>query len=774
MDAKNACHRLPFLIIFIFLFILSGCGGGEKAVPEKSTAPTFTSASITTNEDTESAGVGPKVIDPSANDSHTFTINIQPSHGTASIVSNQLVYMPESEYSGNDSFSFTATDNQGQSVTGNATVTVTSINDAPVSTSASISTNEGISGGTTPTVVDIDPGDTHTFTVTIQGTKGTASVVDNQLVYTPDNAAFGDDSFTYIATDSGGLSVAGNASVNIIRNAPSPSTLSLSFGIKQLQFSWPVNSSATHYQLMENPDGVSSFTQVGADITDTSVNINISVFLHDWNNARYLLKTCNQSGCVDSNQVVTSSDMLSAIGQLKASNKAITDKFGSIVSLSNDGLTLAVSAVEEDSISIGINNDETDNNAAESGAVYIFVYDGSNWNQQAYIKASNTDATDYFGSALHLSGDGNTLVVGAPSENSNAQGINGDQTDDSIFYSGAAYVYTRSGNTWSQQAYIKGSNTDTQDRFGAAVKLSDDGNTLAIGAEYEDSTSAGIDSVPTESASWKGAVYVFIRSANTWSEQAYIKQSNNNATAYEDYFGAAISLSADGNTLAVGARTEDSNAKGINGADNDNAVMSGAVYIFTRSVNTWIQQSYIKSSNSEERDAFGSSLSLSSDGNTLAVGALEEDSFATGINGDQTDNNASNAGAVYVFFRQNTNWTQQTYLKASNTQIGMGFGRSVTLSADGNRLAIAAHNESSNATGINGNQNNTDKWGSGAVYVFDRANNNSAWSQTAYVKAKVSVGTLYFGASTSFSSDGNVLAVGGTGDNTREGSAFLY
>jgi hypothetical protein len=113
-----------------------------------------------------------------------------------------------------------------------------------------------------------------------------------------------------------------------------------------------------------------------------------------------------------------------------------------------------------------------------------------------------------------------------------------------------------------------------------------------------------------------------------------------------------LALSGDGNTLAVGADREDSAAIGVNGdqADN-NARFAGAVYVFARDTGgVWTQQAYVKSSNTDAgEDFFGQSMALSGDGNTLAVGAFGERSAATGVNGDQADNSASVAGAVYVF-----------------------------------------------------------------------------------------------------------------------------
>ena len=252
--------------------------------------------------------------------------------------------------------------------------------------------------------------------------------------------------------------------------------------------------------------------------------------------------------------------------------------------------------------------------------------------------------------------------------------------------------------------------------FGYAVALSSDGNTLAVGSDYESSAATGINGNQSDtSAPSAGAVYVFARTGATWTQQAYVKASNTRATAY---FGVAVALSSDGNTLAVGSDGESSAATGINGNQSDTSAPSaGAIYVFARTGATWTQQAYVKASNTRATAFFGGAVALSSDGNTLAVGSDGESSAATGINGNQSDTSAMNAGAVYVFALSGT-WTQQAYVKASNSAADVGFGFDVALSSDGNTLVVGSPGESSDATGINGNQSDTSATGAGAVYVF--------------------------------------------------------
>lgn len=176
------------------------------------------SASITTPEDTASAATAPTVT--GAPGAVTITIETQAALGTASVSSNKLVYTPNANYNGSDSFQFRANDGASFNLVGTATVTVTPVNDAPTATSAIITTLEDTtSDGVTPSVSDLDLGDavpdTHTFTIVTQPAHGTASVVSNKLVYAPAANFNGPDSFTFKATDSGGLFVVGTCSVTV-------------------------------------------------------------------------------------------------------------------------------------------------------------------------------------------------------------------------------------------------------------------------------------------------------------------------------------------------------------------------------------------------------------------------------------------------------------------------------------------------------------------------------------------------------------------------------
>ncbi|ENM5907627.1 hypothetical protein LPR20_003830, partial [Vibrio mimicus] len=227
--------------------------------------------------------------------------------------------------------------------------------------------------------------------------------------------------------------------------------------------------------------------------------------------------------------------------------------------------------------------------------------------------------------------------------------------------------------------YFKPSNTGADDNFCVSLALSGDNKTLVVGAYYEDNGAKGVISDGSEitdvsTAVDSGAVYVFTRNnRGIWSQSAYLKASNSGA---EDNFGTSLALSEDGKTLVVGASAEDNGFKGIitdgsEASDSGTAVDSGAVYVFTKSnTGTWSQSAYIKASNTGASDLFGSSVAISKDGKTLAVGAPTEDNAVKGIitNGSEVTDvgTVNNSGAVYLFTQSDSGeWSQSAYFKAS-------------------------------------------------------------------------------------------------------------
>lgn len=420
---------------------------------------------------------------------------------------------------------------------------------------------------------------------------------------------------------------------------------------------------------------------------------------------------------------------------LKASNTDRGDWSGSGVAVS--GNTVVMAARQEDSAASGVDGNENDNSARNSGAVYVFTHTGGAWTQQAYLKGASPQEEDRFGYWVDLEGD--TLAVGAPLEENGT---------------GAVYVFTRAGGVWNVQASLRASNARAGDWFGSSLAFS--GDTLVVGARFEDGGAQDINGNQSNvSASDSGAAYVFTRTSGVWTQQAYLKASNAKAG---DHFGFSVDIAGD--TIAVGAREEDGGAAQIGERAADISVPdSGAVYVFARVGGIWREEAYLKASNVEAGDGFGSGVALGAD--SLLVGAPFEDSAATGIGGNQEDNSAPDSGAAYVFTRTNNVWSLKAYVKALNTEAGDNFGFHVAMTPE--ILLVGAHLEDSAAAGIGGNQADNGAPDSGAAYVFERT--PTGWGQLAYLKASNTAADNWFGSALAV--DAHTVVIGAS----KEGSA---
>ncbi len=322
------------------------------------------------------------------------------------------------------------------------------------------------------------------------------------------------------------------------------------------------------------------------------------------------------------------------------------DRFGRAVGL--DGDTLVVGAAGEDS---GDGN-PNDNSALDAGAVYVFRRSGTTWTQEAYLKASTILAGAQFGYSVAV--DGDVLVVGAPDTSA----------EDGGTRLGRAYVFTRTGFTWSEEVSVEGSQGTAGDQFGRSVAI--DGGYFVVGAPLETSTAG----------TWSGAAYVYKKVATEWIEDRYILAPNAEG---DDQFGISVSIS--GERIAVGAFFEGSCALGVGGSLTDNNCDdAGAAYAFRREVgNGWPLEGYIKASNTQMRDEFGSAVSLSNAGDVLVVGAPGEDSGSTT---EQADESASGSGAAYVYARTGTTWSFASYLKKPTPTTMQNLGANVDAHGD--------------------------------------------------------------------------------------------
>ena len=375
------------------------------------------------------------------------------------------------------------------------------------------------------------------------------------------------------------------------------------------------------------------------------------------------------------------------------------DQFGISVDISDDGATAIVGAYTED----------------VRGAAYIFTRSGGTWTQQDKITASDKDTHDEFGWSVAISGNGNTAIVGARYE---------DVSQWSGTKAGAAYIFTRSGSTWTEQQKITASDRQAYDLFGTSVAISSDGDTAIVGADGEDT-----------GASDAGAAYIFTRSGTTWTQQQKIQASDKQAY---DNFGTSVAIDDDGNTAIVGAEYEG---------------FVGSAYIFTRSGTTWSEQQKIQASDKQSADYFGHSVSISDDGNTAIVGAWFEDTGGT------------NAGAAYIFTRSGTTWTEQQKIQASDKQAYDRFGCAVALSGNGN-TAIAGAPIS--ADGLGGGSE------AGAAYVFSRS--GTTWSEQNKIEASDKQADDEYGTSVAVAGQSYAI-VGAWFEDTggsKSGAAYIY
>ena len=295
--------------------------------------------------------------------------------------------------------------------------------------------------------------------------------------------------------------------------------------------------------------------------------------------------------------------------KLTASDSAAGSRFGSPVAI--DGDTAIISSFQ-------------------TRSAYIFTSDGTAWTEQAKLTTVLSGGYDYFGVSVAL--DGDTAIVGAR------------QDGEEGFLAGAAYVFTRDGTTWTEQAKLTASNASPWAQFGASVAI--DGDTAIIGANR------GV----ADDGSTSGSAYVFTRVGTTWTEHARITASD---AAPADNFGYSVAM--DGDTAIIGAISDD-----------DGAPSSGSAYVFTNDGATWTEQAKLAATDPFSLDLFGNTVAI--DGDTAIIGSYN-------VRDDRS-------GSAYIFTRDGTTWTEQAKLTASDAATEDYFGWSVSI--DGHAAIIGA------------------------------------------------------------------------------------
>jgi len=346
----------------------------------------------------------------------------------------------------------------------------------------------------------------------------------------------------------------------------------------------------------------------------------------------------------------------------------------------------------------------------------------SSYNKVSELLPLDLEPIDQYGSVISISEDGNTAIIGASFGSSSVNSFNG-----------TAYVFVRSGTTWTQQAKLVASDPEFFDNFGSSVSISADGNTALIGAVNED----------TSPNTANGAVYVFVRSGTTWTQQAKLLASD---AASGDNFGSSVSISANGNTAIIGSPFEDTSPN----------INNGAVYAFTRSDTTWTQRQKIVPEDAKSNDFFGKLVSISGDGSTFVV--------------------SSNIGFVYVYALSANTWRQQARLFSTENFLNYNFGSDISISEDGNTIAVGAYVTGSGGSfytlglGAVAAAVSTE---SGGCHIFTRLNFD--WTQKFRIVDTL-LNSKNFGRAASISGDGTTLLLGipTTDENNINGNANIY
>jgi hypothetical protein len=403
----------------------------------------------------------------------------------------------------------------------------------------------------------------------------------------------------------------------------------------------------------------------------------------------------------------TSAPSLAQEAYIKSMNTTSNARFSSGEPARGNGVSLSGNTIIGQTLVVGAPNED-----GFAGAVYVYRREAFTWVHEATVKPEVVIANAQFGTSVAIAGD--LLIVGAPTENTEA---------------GGAYIFARSGTTWSQVTRLQTTTPVATNLFGLSVAIS--GTTAIVGSMQEDLPGNTTDA---------GAAYVFVQNGASWSLQQRLTAGN--ADAF-DLFGRSVAISGD--TCVVGAPNENGSATSTIGSPNETAPNAGAAYVFTRSGTVWSLQKYVKASNAAADDTFGNSVSIDND--RLAVGAVGRDGALSSI------------GAAYVFARTGAIWDEDVMLSPIAPAAGDNFGHSVAI--ERNHLVVGVHGDQSAARGIDG-VHNTGAVSAGAAYVFRRT--ASGWNDFHYIKASNTGANDRFGGSVAIA--GDTFAIGAHGEDS--------
>ena len=515
---------------------------------------------------------------------------------------------------------------------------------------------------------------------------------------------------------------------------PAAPQVTMGADLKLLRFDWEPVAGAAFYRLWIKPGG-SRYISVGERIpaSVTHAEHSIGVHLQDWTRTRYVVTACNSAGCTGSAALNPRNLMLDTIGYLKASNTDPDDHFGREVTLSSDGLTLAVSAEHESSAATGVGGDQADNSSIHSGAVYIFRRTGAGWRQEAYLKPPINRAGIRFGvgvpglndRAVALSSDGSIAAIAASG-----------QIVGNVDLAGEVYVFRRGSNgSWSLTGTLRAPEPRFADFFGFSIDMSLDGSTIKVSALHQGSE-----------VNLEGRTHIFDRSGSTWVHKATL------VPFYAGDSCSTVRMSGDGRTLVAhcsspsGFRAVTFKRHGdswLHAADLalppsfhqplalnfDATAMAltesrgySAVVIYRWEGSSWVREADIASpENLARTDFFGVALAFNRDGRRLAIGDYLRQVAGAGVFRSVAFESVPPHGAVFLYERSGalpSPWQLRSVVKAPNPGVEDFFGFSVSLSGSGRTLAVGAMHEDSNARGIDGVQSNESAPDAGAAYLY--------------------------------------------------------
>ncbi|WP_041522758.1 FG-GAP repeat protein [Gilvimarinus agarilyticus] len=524
----------------------------------------------------------------------------------------------------------------------------------------------------------------------------------------------------------------------------SNTAIARSIGLK-----WNQVPYALRYTLFKNIDGTSGFTQLGPELAGDELSYQSTETLYDNLDAQYMLEACNDESCLESDLLITDSGINQAIGYFKRSVDDSSLRLGTALAFSGDGETLAASAPE---------NCSADNDGLCSGVVYIYRLGETRWELEASIELDDIRNDSRFGERISLSRDGNTIAISAPGANS---------SNNSDSQEGAVYIYRFESSAWGETHEISGAdqgeNATRIFGLGADLALNASGDTLAIVAQrsmtndgqallyrlneddewaleqrFEPASSISLDNTGNylaigarnaqgeaneDTGVGVAGVYHFTLPEDE-EEETWVLQDELRApeTFAGQHFGHRVLLSGNARKLLVGVNYEST-------VVNAQQLEQPEVYLFEPAEdNEWslshtfsqLDQVGSGKSGGTGRSQYGTALAMSRDGSRVLIGDSAEDGNGTGFFANDGNNAALLAGAAYLYNYVDGSWQEEVYLKAKNTGAGDEFGKAVSISGDGDIIAVGAPEEDGPAVGVDTevmvDSGNTDA--SGAVYLY--------------------------------------------------------